>query len=134
MSVKWVVPGTETETGETMDMGVKQESLYDIKPHRTFCMYRKGTVVFIQNDPGRHEVGTVQELDVKGGVMLINVPQGKNRATITAYPHSVTPMSQRCYWNFFTRKWIVDQMLPPIYQFIIDNGNGTPRGERYNIS
>lgn len=38
------------------------------------------------------------------------------------YPHLVTPLECRCFWNFFTRQWSIDEIVVPPYQLVTEYG------------
>jgi len=114
-------------SGETYDIGIQRESLYDLKAHSSYSMFRKGTIVFVKNHEKGHEVGTVLEMDIREGQLILAVPDSKQ--PVPVWPHMVKPITQRCYWNFFSRSWIVDEILLPSYQLSYDSTNGLPSGK-----
>jgi hypothetical protein len=59
----------------------------------------------------------------------LNISVGKLVLTATidhsqheVYPHLVTPLSVRCFWNFFTRSWNIDEIIVPPYQLQTEFG------------
>ena len=119
--VKWFQL-TELPNGDEAitDLGVKEESVYDLRPHPEYTFYRLHTNLFLKkNRPDApSQAGVVLNIDVQNGTMRLGA--ASTSETFTVYPHEVVPLNQRCYWNFFTRKWEVDVLLPHEHQLVIE--------------
>ena len=100
------------------DEGITEESIYSLSPHPKYSLFQRETILF-SVDPDLHEfnAGTVIDVDVRQGNMIIFCTDGRYRKV---WPHMVVPFPKRCTWNFFTRKWVVDDIIPPPHQLDVE--------------
>jgi ubiquitin-conjugating enzyme E2 O len=101
------------------DEGTTEESVYSVYPHPKFSLFQRNTILF-SNNPDLHEfnAGVVIDVDITQGNMIIYCTDNRHRKV---WPHMVVPFPKRCSWNFFTRKWIVDDLIPPPQQLGIEH-------------
>ncbi|CAL8122747.1 unnamed protein product [Orchesella dallaii] len=111
VNVRWIVNGN--------DDGVLEESVFDIRPHKVYSLYHRGTIVFPRN-PSTSEFpsGVVTDVNVSHGKMVII--RSSDGAQDEVFPHEVQALERRAHWSFFTRSWIVDDLVVPPYQLELE--------------
>jgi len=110
--VKWVT--SEGAVSELEDV-----SSFDIRPHTTYSMYMKGSIVF----PRKYgevpfKSGYVTDMDIPEAKLVLVCPSTLEKYEV--FPHTITPFSTRVYWNFFQTKYMKDTILPPPYQLKVE--------------
>ncbi|CAG7731793.1 unnamed protein product [Allacma fusca] len=116
--VHWFCEGKQKDC-VVQDEGITEESIYSVCPHSKFSLFQRNTILF-SNDPELHEfnAGVVIDVDITQGNMIIYCTDNRYRKV---WPHMVIPFPKRCSWNFFTRKWVVDDLIPPPQQLGIEH-------------
>jgi len=92
-------------------LGQTKCPIQDLQPHPFVSMYHRGLTVFIKDHPEGYETGTVVDVDLRRGKLLLAVPE--TRDFVAVYPHMITPVAQRSYWNFHTRGWVHEPVPLP---------------------
>lgn len=111
VNVRWIVDGKND--------GVRAESVFDLKPHTKYSMYHRGTIVFPRNPTKfRFKSAVITDVDIFEGKMI--VIRSLDNLQDEAMPHEVVALPRRCHWNFFTRQWVIDDMIPPPYQLELE--------------
>ncbi|ODM99348.1 E2/E3 hybrid ubiquitin-protein ligase UBE2O [Orchesella cincta] len=107
VNVRWIVNGN--------DDGIFEESVFNIRPHKAYSLYQRGAIVF-PRDPSTSEFpsGVVIDVNINHGKMVII--RSSNGVQDEVFPHEVLALHKRCHWSFFTRSWIIDDLVPPPYQ------------------
>lgn len=116
--MRWIHQGKDT--------GIEQVSVFDIRPHTTYSMYQRGTIVFPRGNSEKPESAdsklfqsaVVVDTNVYTGKMV--VIRSSDNLQDDLYPHQVVALARRCHWSFFSRTWVIDDMLLPPYQLSLD--------------
>lgn len=107
VNIRWIVDGK--------DDGVREESVFDIKPHTKYSMYHRGTILFPRYSSAcGFQSAVVTDVNIVEGKMIVLRSSDNHQDEV--FPHQVIALAKRCHWSFFTRRWTVDDMIPPPYQ------------------
>jgi hypothetical protein len=109
----WILNGSVLET--------RTETVFNLKPHPSYSMFERGTIVFPKT-PGttKFKAGVVSDINISVGKMVVTVTSDHSQHE--AYPHLLVPMPRRCFWNFFSRQWTMDEIIIPPYQLQVEYG------------
>lgn len=90
--------------------------MFDIRPHDKYSLYHRGTIVFPrQENSTDFPSAVIVDLNVIAGKMVAKRANDEQQEEV--YPHQVIALQKRCHWSFFSRVWVLDDMIPPPYQF-----------------
>lgn len=111
VNVKWLLEDPE-ENDSIVDLGVKEESVFNLRPHSKYALYQRGTILSSRSlVKDKFRVGFVSDLRIDAGKMILTF--ANRRHPMEVYPHSVVPVSAKLVWDFYSRKWISNEILLP---------------------